>query len=109
VRSQYQKHGKKWRVQVFVTGRQASKSFDSKPEACLWAVAQEANMGGDLRPAHTLIEAQMKCHATAPGPSGIVAVSNALPNCHLRGCCCNTAYHAHPRPDVPLPFCTPTA
>jgi len=36
------KNGKKWWVQMFVAGRRASKSFDSKPEACLWAVAQEA-------------------------------------------------------------------
>jgi len=55
-------------VQVFVAGRRASKSFDSKPEACLWAVAQEADMGGDPLPDHTLIEAmdkfkdEVSCH-----------------------------------------------
>jgi len=54
------KNGKKWRVQVFVAGRRASRSFDSKPEACLWAVAQEADMGGDPLPDHTLIEAMEK-------------------------------------------------
>jgi len=55
-----QRHGKKWRVQVSVAGRRASKSFDTKQAACLWAVAQEAEMGGDTLPEHTLIEAMDK-------------------------------------------------
>jgi len=55
-----QRHGKKWRVQVAVAGRRASKCFDSKPEAQLWAIAQEVELGGTPLPDHTLIEAMDK-------------------------------------------------
>jgi len=47
-------------MQVFIAGRWASKSFGTKQEACLWAVTQEADMGGDTLPEHTLIEAMDK-------------------------------------------------
>jgi len=51
------RQGKKWRAQVAVAGKRASRCFNSKAEATLWAIAQEDALGADRLPEHSLLDA----------------------------------------------------
>lgn len=51
------KHGKRWRAQVFVRGVRSSKIHDTKAQASAWALAQQAELGGDVLPDKTFGEA----------------------------------------------------
>lgn len=52
-----QRHGKRWRVQVFVDGRRSSKVFATRQEAAAWALRAEAELAGHTLPTVTLGEA----------------------------------------------------
>jgi integrase len=52
-----QRHGKAWRVQVFVDGRRLSKVLPTKQEAAGWALRAEAELAGRSLPAVTLAQA----------------------------------------------------
>jgi integrase len=49
--------GKRWRAQVFVRGVRSSKIHDTKAQASAWALAQQAELGGDKLPDKTFGQA----------------------------------------------------
>ena len=52
-----QKHGKRWRVQVFVDGRRLSRVLPTRQEAAQWALQAEAELTGRALPTATLADA----------------------------------------------------
>lgn len=49
-----QRHGKRWRVQVYVNGRRESGVFDTKAQAAAWALERQALLSGKKLPANSL-------------------------------------------------------
>jgi integrase len=58
-----QKHGKGWRVQLFVDGRRLSKVLPTKQQAAAWALQAEAELAGHTLPTKTLADALMRYSA----------------------------------------------
>jgi len=52
-----QRHGKAWRVQLFVDGRRVSKVLPTRQQAAAWALQAEAELAGRALPAVTLADA----------------------------------------------------
>lgn len=52
-----QRHGKGWRVQLYVDGRRRSQVFETKQEAASWALQAEAELSGRTLPSVTLADA----------------------------------------------------
>ena len=52
-----QRHGKGWRVQLYVDGRRRSQVFETKQEAASWALQAEAELAGRSLPSVTLADA----------------------------------------------------
>lgn len=63
-----QRHGKAWRVQVFVDGRRRSKVCTTRQEAAAWAVRAEAELEGRALPDATLGDA-LKRYAKEVSPT----------------------------------------
>lgn len=55
-----QKHGNRYRAQVFVKGERASALFDTRKEAALWALEREAEMRGKKLPDKTFGDAMLR-------------------------------------------------
>jgi integrase len=55
-----QRHGAKWRVQVYIDGARESKVCATKQEAAQWALAREAELSGKRLPDKTLADAMRK-------------------------------------------------
>lgn len=55
-----QRHGKGWRVQLYVDGRRRSQVFETKQEASSWALQAEAELAGRTLPTVTLADALNK-------------------------------------------------
>ena len=52
-----QRHGRAWRVQVFVDGRRRSRVCPTRQEAAAWAIRAEAELAGKVLPDATLGDA----------------------------------------------------
>lgn len=66
-----QRHGKRWRVQVYVDGKRRSAVRDTKQEAAAWAIAQEAELSGKALPDRTFGAAVKRYREeVAPGHKG---------------------------------------
>ena len=63
-----QKHGKKWRVQVYVNGARDSHVATTRAEAAQWALAREGELSGRKLPDRTFADA-MKRYATDVAPT----------------------------------------
>lgn len=59
-----QRHGKRWRVQVYVNGRRESAVRDTKAEAAAWALEREAQLTGKKLPAKTFGDAMQRFRKT---------------------------------------------
>lgn len=62
-----QKHGKRWRVQVYANGVRDSIVRDTRQEAAAWALQRESELTGRRLPAKTLAEA-LRRYATDVAP-----------------------------------------
>lgn len=62
-----QKHGRKWRVQLYVGGKRDSRVFATRQEASQWALAREAEIDGRKLPAKSLIDA-LRLYAREEAP-----------------------------------------
>ena len=62
-----QRHGAKWRVQVYADGKRDSKVFPTKQEASQWALAREAELTGRKLPDRSFADA-MKDYARKVSP-----------------------------------------
>lgn len=49
-----QRHGKRWRVQVYVNGKRESGVYDTKAQAAAWALERQAQLSGKKLPAKSL-------------------------------------------------------
>ena len=66
-----QKHGKRWRVQIYVGGKRVSAVRDTKKEAAAWALQREAELAGDKLPDKTLADAMTRySREVAPSKRG---------------------------------------
>jgi integrase len=66
-----QRHGKRWRVQVYANGVRESKVCDTKAQASTWALQREAELTGRKLPPKTFGEAlQRYADDVAPGHRG---------------------------------------
>ena len=63
-----QKHGKKWRVQVYVNGTRDSHVATTRAEAAQWALAREGELSGRKLPDRTFADA-MKRYAEDVAPT----------------------------------------
>lgn len=62
-----QRHGKKWRVQVYAAGVRDSKVLPTRQEAAQWALQREAELTGKKLPDKTLKDA-MRLYAAEEAP-----------------------------------------
>lgn len=66
-----QRHGKRWRVQLYVNGRRESAVRDTKAEAAAWALEREAQLKGTKLPFKTVGDAMERFREeVAPGRRG---------------------------------------
>jgi integrase len=65
------RHGKGWRVQLYVAGSRESATFPTKQQAAAWAVQREAELSGARLPDKTVGDAMARFAAdTSPGRRG---------------------------------------
>lgn len=66
-----QRHGKRWRVQLYVGGKRVSAVLDTKREAAAWALQREAELSGAKLPDKTLADAMTRySREVAPSKRG---------------------------------------
>lgn len=66
-----QRHGKRWRVQLYVGGKRVSAVLDTKREAAAWALQREAELSGAKLPDKTMADAMTRySREVAPSKRG---------------------------------------
>lgn len=67
-----QKHGTRWRVQVYAQGKRDSQVFPTRQQAAQWALQREAELTGRQLPDRTLLDA-MRRYSAEVAPSHLGA------------------------------------